>query len=230
MMTEKEERSPEMVEGPYFSTGGQHRADLKEDRQGRNLELTIAVVDAASDEPLSGIDVEIWHCDATGHYSGYEEDPDAPPSDISNGQVATNEDTFLRGRLTTDADGSVTFKTIVPGWYALRTPHIHLKFIEAGVCNTTTQLFFPEALIQELLQTTDYARSGEQDTFNRTDPVIATTPGDIESLWIDLTDGSDGLVGCATIAIVPGTANDPIYPPVGRIPPLGGRPHDKPIR
>jgi len=203
---------------------------LKEDRQGQNLDLIITVVNAGNNARLSGIEVEIWHCDATGHYSGYDADPDELPADISNGQEASNDDTFLRGKLTTNADGQVNFKTIVPGWYALRTPHIHLKFIEDGVCNTTTQLFFPEALIQELLQTADYARNGEQDTFNRTDPVIATTPGDIESLWIDVTRGPDGYEGFATIAILPGNANDPIYPPEGRIPPLGGRPHDKPIR
>jgi len=229
-MTDNKNRSPEMVEGPYFSNGGQRRSDLKEDRQGQDLDLIITVVNASNEARLSGIDVEIWHCDATGHYSGYDADPDELPADISNGQEATNDDTFFRGKLTTDTDGQVNFKTIVPGWYALRTPHIHLKFIEDGVCNTTTQLFFPEALIQDLLQTADYARKGQQDTFNRTDPVIATTPGDIESLWVDVTQGPDGYAGRATIAILPGNANNPIYPPEGRIPPLGGRTHDKPVR
>ena len=76
----------------------------------------------------------------------------------------------------------------------------------------------------------DYARTGQQDTFNRTDPVIATTPGDIESLWIDVTKGENAFLGRATIALLPGNVNDPIHPPPGRIPPLGGRPHDKPIR
>ena len=229
-MAENTTRSPEMVEGPYFSVGGERRSDLREGRPGQNLDLTITVVDAGNNAPLSGIDVEIWHCDATGHYSGYEEDPDAPPSDISNGQKATNGDTFLRGILATDVRGEVTFKTICPGWYALRTPHIHLKFIEDGVCNTTTQLFFPEALVQELLQTGDYARGGQQDTFNRTDPVIAMTQDDIESLWVEVKKGPHAYIGRATIAIVPGNINDPIYPPPGRIPPLGGRLHDKPIK
>ncbi len=84
--------------------------------------------------------------------------------------------------------------------------------------------------MQDLLQTPDYARAGEQDTFNRTDPVIAMTPGDIESLWIDVTQGPNTCVGRATIDLHPGNVNDPIHPPPGRIPPLGGRPHDKPIR
>jgi len=229
-MAEHKSCSPEMVEGPYFSTGGERRSDLREGRPGQDLDLTITVVDTDTRAPLSGIDVEIWHCDATGHYSGYEEDPDAPPTDISNGQRAANDDTFLRGKLATDVRGEVHFRTICPGWYALRTPHIHLKFIENGVCNTTTQLFFPEALIQELLQTPEYARTGQQDTFNRTDPVIATTAGDIESLWIEVDKGQDGYLGRATISIVPGNVNNPICPPPGRIPPLGGRPHDKPIR
>ncbi len=83
---------------------------------------------------------------------------------------------------------------------------------------------------QELLQTADYARGGQQDTFNRTDPVIAMTQGDIESLWVAVQKGPDAYIGRATIAIVPGDINDPIYPPTGRIPPLGGRLHDKPTK
>lgn len=232
-MTDKElvtSISPEMVEGPYYSNGGERRSDLREDRPGQNLDLTIKVIDASNGTALSGIDVQIWHCDATGHYSGYESDPDALPENISNGQSPSNADTFLRGKMMTDEQAEVKFATIVPGWYALRTPHIHLKLLEDGVCNTTTQLYFPEELVQNLLLTDDYARVGKQDTFNRTDPVIAMTAGDIESLWVDVSTESGLCVASATIAIVPGNVNDPIHPPPGRIPPLGGRQHDKPIR
>ena len=137
-------------------------------------------------EPLAGLDVDLWHCNATGHYSGYDVDPDSLPENISNGQKPTNDKTFLRGRLTTDTAGQVPFRTIYPAWYALRTPHIHLKIFEGENCNTTTQLYLPEALNQELCETADYARTAEQDTFNRTDPVIGNSPGDSSSLWIEI--------------------------------------------
>ena len=219
-----------MVEGPFYSNGGVYRCDLREGQQGRKLDLTIKVVNADDGEPLAGIDVDLWHCNATGHYSGYDVDPDALPTNISNGQKATNDETFLRGKLTTNAEGQVTFKTIYPGWYALRTPHIHLKILEGENCNTTTQLYLPEDLNQELYKAPDYARTAEQDTFNNTDPVIGNTPGDIQSLWIDVQKGPDIFLGSATLAITPGHVNDLIIVPPGRIPPLGGRPHDKPVK
>ena len=226
----KTQVSPEMVEGPFYSTGGEYRPSLREGLKGQKLDLTITVVNAENGEPVAGVDVDLWQCDATGHYSGYDVDPDALPTNISNGQEATNDETFLRGRLTTNAVGQVTFQTIYPGWYALRTPHVHLKIFEGENCNMTTQLYFPEDLNQELYETPDYARNAEQDTFNNTDPVIANTPGGIESLWVDVEKGPDVYLGSATLTIIPGNINDLIIVPPGRIPPLGGRPHGKPVK
>ncbi len=222
--------APEMVEGPYYSNGGEYRCNLREGQQGQNLDLTITVVDAENRKPMAGVDVDLWHCNATGHYSGYDNDPDLLPSNISNGQMASNDETFLRGRLTTDAQGQVTFKTIYPGWYALRTPHIHLKIFEGDNCNTTTQLYLPENLNQELYGTAEYARKAAQDTFNNTDPVFGNTEGDTDSLWIDIDKGTEVFLGRATLAITPGNMNELIIVPPGRIPPLGGRPHDKAVR
>ena len=231
-MTEggKVELTPEMVEGPFYSRGGARRSDIREGKPGQELVLTLTIVDANNNAPLAGIDVDLWHCDATGHYSGYDIDPDESPENISNGQQAANNDTWLRGRQTTNAAGQVTFQTIYPSWYALRTPHIHLKIFEGENCNTTTQLYLPEKLNQHLCDTEDYARKGEQDTFNKTDPVIASSPGSIESLWVNVDTGSEVFAGTATLAITPGNINDLIIVPPGRIPPKGGRLHDKPTK
>jgi protocatechuate 3,4-dioxygenase beta subunit len=231
-VTEREsiQESPEMVEGPYYANGGEYRANLREGQSGQKLDLTITIVNAENGEPLAGVGIDLWHCNATGYYSGYDVDPDEIPTNISNGQTATNDETFLRGRLTTDAEGQVTFQTIYPGWYALRTPHIHLKILEGENCNTTTQLYLPEDLTQELYRTADYARKAEQDTFNNTDLVIGNTGADIDTLWIEVQQGPDIFLGRATLAITPGNVNDLIIVPPGRIPPLGGRPHDKPVR
>ena len=144
--------------------------------------------------------------------------------------MATNDETFLRGRLTTSAQGQVAFETIYPGWYRLRTPHVHLKILEGDNCNVTTQLYFPEDVNEELYNSSEYARNSEQDTFNNTDPVIANTPGEIESLWVDVEKAPDVFLGSATLAIIPGNVNELILVPPGRIPPIGGRPHDKPVR
>lgn len=221
---------PEMVEGPYYSNGGPVRADIREDQPGQQLDLTIRIVDASNGRPLPGVDIDLWHPNATGHYSGYDNDPDAVPENISNGIPATNSDTFLRGRQTTDDNGEVTFLTIYPGWYCLRTPHIHLKIFEGDSCNTTTQLFLPEGLNQQVFNQPEYARQSEQDTFNDTDLVIGNTPADIAALWVNVDTSGDPYLGRVTLPIVPGNVNELIIVPPGRIPPKGGRPHDKPVR
>lgn len=219
-----------MVEGPYYSTGGTYRSDIREDQVGQKLDLTITVVDAGDGSALAGVDIDLWQCNATGHYSGYDNDPDGLPDNISNGIAATNDDTFLRGRQTSNEDGQLTFKTIYPGWYTLRTPHIHLKIFEGDSCNTTTQLYLPEKLNQAVYATAGYARSADQDTFNNTDLVIGNTPANIESLWIDIDPDDNIFHGAVTLPIIPGNVNELIIVPPGRIPPRGGRPHDKPTR
>ena len=93
-----------------------------------------------------------------------------------------------------------------------------------------TQLYLPESLTQELYRTPDYVRNAEQDTFNNTDLVIGNTEEAINSLWIVVQKAPNVFPGRATLAITPGSVNDLIIVPPGRIPPLGGRPHDKPVR
>ena len=44
--------------------------------------------------------------------------------------LTTDDLTWLRGVQQTDEDGMVEFETIVPGWYAGRTPHIHIRVSE----------------------------------------------------------------------------------------------------
>ncbi len=224
-------KNPEMVEGPYYAGGGDYRSDIRDGLPGANLELTITVLNADNGSPVTGVDIDLWHCDAIGRYSGFDADPDELPSDLSNGQIPTNEDRFLRGRQTTDEQGQVTFLTIYPSWYVLRTPHIHLKIFEGDVCNLTTQFYLPENLNQKLnAEHPDYARKVKQDTFNNTDPVIATSPGDFDNTWVDITEGSNGFIGNAHIIIKPGEVHEPIIPPGDQIPPKGGRSHSTPVR
>ncbi len=224
-------KNPEMVEGPYYADGGSMRSDIRDGQAGVNLTLEITVCDAESGVPLSGVDVDLWHCNATGYYSGFDSDPDELPTDLSNGQIPTNEDRFLRGRQTTDGNGNVNFKTIYPSWYTLRTPHIHFKIFEGEKCNLTSQFYLPESNTQELLDNhPDYTRKIDQDTHNGTDPVIATTKGEFDNTWIELTKTDDGYQGTAVIYITPGEIHEPIHPMPGRIPPRGGRPHEVPIK
>jgi Dioxygenase len=108
--------TPEQTEGPYYISGEPFRRNIAEGRPGLPLELELTAQDAASCKPLKGATVEIWHADALGAYSGFNE----PGS-------------FLRGQQRTDRDGKASFTTIYPGWYTGRTVHIHVKVHAGGL-------------------------------------------------------------------------------------------------
>jgi len=75
-------------------------------------DLTLTFVDVYNAcAPLVGYAIYVWHCDAQGLYSLY----DLPA------------ESYLRGIQVTDANGQVTFRTIFPGCYAGRYPHIHFE-------------------------------------------------------------------------------------------------------
>ena len=154
--------TPSTDEGPYFVDERLLRSDIRQDATGGvaevgvTLSLTLRLVDAQGEcPPVQGAHVDIWHCNAYGTYSD-------EPSEETVGR------TFLRGCQVSDADGSVQFKTIFPGWYPGRAVHIHLKvrFLhrDQATYDFTTQLFFNEDLIHEIY--TDHspydARGGPQ--------------------------------------------------------------------
>ncbi len=229
--TIKQAINPEMVAGPYYGGGGEYRSDIRDGQPGIDLDLTISIINVDNGEAVVGIDVDLWHCNASGAYSGFDADPDAVPTDLSDDQIPTNDERFLRGRQTTNDKGEVTFKTIYPSWYVLRTPHIHVKLFEEDVCTVTTQFYLADSMTKDILENKPaYARRAERDTFNHTDPVIATSDGSFDNSWVDLKTGEGGFIGTATIYIKPGEVNDPIISPDGQIPPKGGRPHNVPVK
>lgn len=150
------------VEGPYYIDERIVRSDIREDQPGVPLELELQLVNAnASCAPIEGAVISIWHCNAEGEYSGYLfNDPNTVPDLTSldaTGHVKTgDEERFLRGAQTTNAEGKVTFKTIVPGWYTPRAVHIHLRAFLSPSEMITTQLYFPQALLN-VIQSTDPA-------------------------------------------------------------------------
>jgi protocatechuate 3,4-dioxygenase beta subunit len=63
--------TPEQEEGPYYVDFGKTRRDVTEGKPGVPLQLRVALVDSKRCEPLEAAAVDIWHCDATGVYSGF---------------------------------------------------------------------------------------------------------------------------------------------------------------
>ena len=140
------------------------RADITEGLPGAPLALVLQVVDTEC-RPIEGARVDVWHCDAAGNYSGYARQGSDRTRD-------TRGETFMRGTQFADARGVATFRTVWPGWYRGRTPHVHYKVFLDEATLLTSQLFFPDGASEAVFQATPYrGRAGTQDTTNATDGI-----------------------------------------------------------
>ncbi|WP_030610909.1 intradiol ring-cleavage dioxygenase [Streptomyces sclerotialus] len=188
----------ESIEGPYYLDYDKYRSDVTEGKPGVPLTLRIRVIDSVHCRPLSRVAVDIWHCDALGVYSSYEEQssggggtptpptgtptavPTGPPPGGGGGHAEPDSDTtYLRGFQMTDRAGWVTFRTVFPGWYRGRAVHIHTKVhvdgtfthgkYEGGTDCHTGQLYFPEPAIQAVARLDPYATNTTERTTNAED-------------------------------------------------------------
>lgn len=123
--------------------------------EGVPLTVTLTLLDNANGcTPLAGAAVYAWHCDRDGKYSMYD-------SGLQN-------ENYLRGVQEADANGQVTFKTIYPGAYSGRWPHIHFEVFEsmsnataAGQVLAVSQIALTEAACKEVYASTGYETSAQ---------------------------------------------------------------------
>ena len=159
--------------------------EVTEGKAGIPLSLHLTVVDATTCKPIKGADVEIWHADAQGVYSG----------------VQGNTGRFLRGHQRSDANGRVVFHTIYPGWYRGRTPHIHLKVHVGGSVVHTGQVFFRDATSDAVYRTSTYRSHGQADTTNARDNIYAQAGGSHALLKLTKRSSGKGYVGAITLGV-----------------------------
>jgi catechol 1,2-dioxygenase len=137
------------IEGPYYlpdqvRLSSSCELPHREDEKGTPLVLSGQVRDVDG-TPLGGAEVDIWHADADGYYSGFA--PGLP-------------DGNLRGVVVTDAQGNFEIRTVQPapyqiptdgptgklieaaGWHPWRPAHLHLMVRADGHRTITTQLYF----------------------------------------------------------------------------------------
>ena len=158
--------TPQAVEGPYYFDPKLVRADITDGRPGAAVQLILRIVETGSCAPLANARVDVWHADAGGVYSGYTRQGDS-------GDVSTKGQTYLRGTQMTDGTGSVTFRTIYPGWYPGRTPHIHVKVLLDTKSMLTGQIYFPDELSGRIYRERQpYATRPVADTTNATDGIF----------------------------------------------------------
>ncbi len=188
--------SKELTEGPYWIDGTLTRRDITEGRRGVPLALVLTVRDAATCKMINGADVEVWHSDAAGAYSGFSAGPPSRGPALSAATPQSSQ-RFLRGHQVTDARGRVRFMTIYPGWYQGRTPHIHLKVHVGGNEVHTGQVFFPDRTSAAVYRTKRYRSHGSADTSNADDSIYE--PGSL--LKLRRLSGAKGYVAAITLGV-----------------------------
>ena len=164
---------PELTIGPYFVDGQLNRSDIRSEpsdnsvKEGVPLTLNIMVASVGDNSctPIEGAQVDVWHCDANGQYSG-----------VSNQGFDTSGQKFLRGYQLTDSNGAVKFQTIYPGWYSGRAVHIHFtirtKSADSQDYQFTSQFFFDDTLTDQVHALEPYASKGQRDIRNSNDNIF----------------------------------------------------------
>jgi protocatechuate 3,4-dioxygenase beta subunit len=189
---------PSETAGPYpadgsngpdvLSQAGVVRSDIRKSfgdasgvAEGVDLTVVLALQDL-SGQPLSEAAVYLWHADREGRYSIYS--------------PRVTQENYLRGLQPANPDGTVTFRTVWPGCYSGRYPHIHFE-VYASVADAaagkepiaTSQLALPAAACSTVYGTEGYDASAQN---------FAGT-----SLTSDMVFGDDG--GARQLAAVTGS-------------------------
>ncbi len=192
---------PQQTEGPYFVDEKLNRTDIRTDPtdgqvyKGVPLRLALAVSRMAGNSctPLRNALVDIWQCDALGVYSGVR--------DI-NGLFDTKGKKFLRGYQVTDANGKVEFITTYPGWYPGRTVHIHFKIRTDAAAGRghefTSQLYFDDAITDQVFQQQPYDGKGQRTIRNNRDGIFRQGGN---QLMLTLTKETQGFAGTFDIGL-----------------------------
>ncbi|CAK46228.1 intradiol ring-cleavage dioxygenase [Aspergillus niger CBS 101883] len=206
---------PEVTQGPYYIAGELIRRNVVEGQTGVPLFMDIQLIDTNTCEPLPNIYTDIWHCNATGVYSGVVASGNGNTNDESNLNT-----TFLRGVQPSGDDGVVRFESIFPGHYTGRTVHIHVvthpanetKILPNGTIagvydghsSHVGQIFFDQDLITEVEKTSPYSSNTQSLTENSDDSILETEADTTDPLmeYVLLGDSvSDGIFAWISIGV-----------------------------
>ncbi|KAI3006020.1 hypothetical protein CBS147346_4047 [Aspergillus niger] len=223
--------TPEVTAGPFWWAESQTlRQDMSEDQPGVPLILDVGVLDMATCEPLEGVLVDLWHCNATGKYSSFtalpmNEDKNAVLQSLNltwfepgQSDIHTGNETWLRGMWPTDSNGMMEMRTIFPGYYYGRSIHIHVQVhtdwvarengtLASGKTVSTGQFFFDEGLSQEITSIPPYSDvTGIERLVNGLDDTFHNENTDgynaiVSVIPIDGDDFKNGMLGYITVGV-----------------------------
>jgi protocatechuate 3,4-dioxygenase beta subunit len=156
--------------GPCHTGDVPIRSDVTEGVAGLPTRISLRLVEAESCAPVEGADVEIWHTDARGVYSGQA------AAMCNRDDADARSVSFLRGRQISDENGVVSFLTVYPGWYPGRAVHVHLRVLVDDRELLVSQLLFDDALSDLVYDGhPDYAGRPPRQTMNGGDSVFSSS-------------------------------------------------------
>lgn len=140
---------------------------MRESEAGQLHKIKLRIIGDTNCLPIANCEVDIWHCNALGYYSGYT-------TNGHTGSINYSAATWLRGRAMTDANGEVEFTTIFPGWYSGRLCHVHFEVKIGGTSVKISQFTYPVAEKDQIHTTiapystygVDPATAGTDNVFN----------------------------------------------------------------
>ena len=162
--------TPRQTAGPFYpevkpldsDTDLVHVTGQAEPAAGTVTDVLGRVLDT-SGRPVTDALVEIWQCDAFGHYHH--------PQDAARRGGRADPRFQGYGRTASAKDGGYRFRTIRPVPYPGRTPHIHFTIATQGF-SLTTQMYVEG----EPLNETDFILSRIRDPAERARVIVPLEP------------------------------------------------------
>lgn len=122
---------PEIIKQKHYDADLTRLNESSPVADGEQILIRGSVV-GLDDLPLSKVVVEVWQACVTGSYNHPDESNDRP----------RDPNFQYWARMVTSDDGLFSFRTIQPGKYPERSPHIHYRIVAPNRPKLSTQMYF----------------------------------------------------------------------------------------
>jgi len=180
---------PAQTLGPCYAEEPMMRQDISDTLDGLPTRVSFLVVEADGCTPIPNATVDIWHSGSQGVYSAY-----ATGTTCNPGTDDVMSEMFCRGVQAVDETGRCNFSTVFPGWYRGRTLHIHFTVRVGGRETVTSQLYFEDKLVDEILAQGYYKARGMRDTTNQADRIFLSGGASEDQVVMEHAKRPDGVL------------------------------------
>jgi len=142
------------TDGPFYTKATTQRK-ISSNQSGYKVIYKLKIQNKNC-KPIPNLTISLWQANSQGQYS-----------------LVKNS---LRGNQLTNKQGLVTFESIFPGWYPTRAAHLHVKILSQDQTLLSTQLFFPQELVDKIYQTKPYLTKGKEQISKENDQIYQSLP------------------------------------------------------